>query len=283
MKFHTYWRRTWMGLATVTGLGRQGFFIPYRYADRVPEPETIKYGQLEKLFSETDAAQIEFIKYLNIFKEVFVKIDELSPPEPRWLQDWFPRLDAAAAYGMVARERPKIIVEVGSGHSTRFMAKAVRDNDLDCQITAIDPSPRADISSLGPVSLQRCQLSEADTSVFQTLAAGDILFIDSSHILMPGTDVDSLLNEVLPTLPAGVLVHIHDVFLPDGYPASWSWRGYNEQQGIAALLQGGAYEIIFSSHYAQTRLADTVKNSVIAQLPIPANALESSLWIRKVS
>ena len=71
------------------------------------------------------------------------------------------------------------------------------------------------------------------------LAPGDVLSIDSSHILMPGTDVDILLNRVLPALPAGVLVHIHDVFLPDDYPPAWSWRGYNEQLGVAALVQGG--------------------------------------------
>ncbi|MFX7914564.1 class I SAM-dependent methyltransferase, partial [Acinetobacter baumannii] len=80
---------------------------------------------------------------------------------------------------------------------------------------------------------------DADCAVFAALAAGDVLFIDSSHVLMPGSDVDLLFNQVLPRLKPGVLVHIHDIFLPDDYPASWGWRGYNEQQGVACLLQGG--------------------------------------------
>src|SRR5262245_31183128 len=66
-----------------------------------------------------------------------------APPAPRWNQDWFPRLDAAAAYAMVRALRPKRIVEVGSGHSTRFLARAVADGGLDTRITAIDPEPRA--------------------------------------------------------------------------------------------------------------------------------------------
>ena len=57
---------------------------------------------------------------------------------------------------------------------------------------------------------------------------------NSSHILMPGSDVDILFNRVLPRLPAGALVHIHDIFLPFDYPAIWGWRNYNEQQGVRA-------------------------------------------------
>jgi predicted O-methyltransferase YrrM len=71
------------------------------------------------------------------------KIGAAPPPAPRWNQDWFPRLDAAAAYAMVRALRPRRIVEVGSGHSTRFMARAVEDGGLPTQILAIDPAPRA--------------------------------------------------------------------------------------------------------------------------------------------
>ena len=64
--------------------------------------------------------------------------------------------------------------------------------------------------------------------------------IDSSHTLVPGSDVDLLLNRVLPALSAGAVVHVHDIFLPDNYPDDWAWRGYNEQLGVAPLLFGGA-------------------------------------------
>ena len=85
--------------------------------------------------------------------------------------------------------------------------------------------------------------------MFEALEAGDILFIDSSHIAMPGTDVDRLFLDVLPRLAGGTLVHIHDIALPYAYPKIWAWRGYNEQLLAGALLQGGGYELVFASHY----------------------------------
>ena len=105
-------------------------------------------------------------------------------------------------------------------------------------------------------------MQHADLSAFEALVEGDILFIDSSHILMPGTDVDMLFNHVLPGLPRGVLVHVHDVFLPDDYPPEWEWRGYNEQLAVATLIQGGAFQLLWSSHYAATRMATAVATSV---------------------
>jgi hypothetical protein len=115
---------------------------------------------------------------------------------------------------------------------------------------------------------------------FSRLQPGDMLFVDSSHVLMPGTDVDWLLNRILPRLAAGVLVHFHDVFLPDPYPAGWAWRGYNEQQALAPLLHSGAYECRFASHYARTRLPDRLERGVLARLPRHA-APDSSLWLQK--
>ena len=66
-------------------------------------------------------------------------------------------------------------------------------------------------------------------------------------------DVDRLLNQILPLLAPGIIVHVHDIFLPDPYPEAWAWRGYNEQSAIAAMLQGEAYELLFASHYLVSR------------------------------
>ena len=84
---------------------------------------------------------------------------------------------------------------------------------------------------------------------------------------MPGTDVDWLLNRILPALDAGVLIHVHDVFLPDPYPAGWAWRGYNEQQALAALLQGGGYAIRFASHYVADAAARSWRTACSAACP----------------
>jgi hypothetical protein len=118
---------------------------------------------------------------------------------------------------------------------------------------------------------------------FVGLGPGDILFIDSSHILMPGTDVDFLFNRILPALPTGVLLHIHDIFLPDDYPAEWEWRGYNEQLGVAALLQGSAWRLLWASRYAATRMVEAVDRGVAGRLAFKEGAWETSLWLLKVN
>ena len=275
-------RQLRMGLATLFGIKRQGFFIPYRYADRLPSRTgRDAYPAVAAMLATARPACEQTLADIDGLAAELERIGG-QPPEPRWAQDWFPRLDAAAAYTMVRRHRPGRIVEVGSGHSTRFLARAVRDGDLATRIAAIDPAPRADLAGLG-VEILRTTVQEADPAIFAGLVAGDILMIDSSHILMPGSDVDLLLSTVLPRLPAGVLLHVHDIFLPDDYPADWGWRGYNEQQGVAALLAGGGWEILFASHYAVTRMADRLAAGVVGRLPLPAGAFESGLWLRRRS
>lgn len=204
------------------------------------------------------------------------------PPAPRWNQDWFPRTDAAIAYTVARTIAPRRIVEIGCGHSTRFFARAMEDGAIDGQILAIDPAPRADLAGVARIELCRATLQDAGLQALGAFSPGDILAIDSSHILMPGTDVDILLNRVLPELPAECYLHIHDIFLPDPYPADWEWRGYNEQNGVAALLSGDAWGIEFSSHYAATRLSNAVSQSVIGRLPLVPGASETSLWLKKL-
>lgn len=198
-----------------------------------------------------------------------------APPEPRWTQDWFPRLDAAAAYAIVRMTGPARIVEVGSGHSTRFLARAVRDGQLATRITAIDPAPRASIVGLD-IEWRRQLVQSCDPGLFAALAPGDILFIDSSHQLKAGSDVEFLLERVLPRLAGGVRIHFHDFFLPDEYPAEWAWRRYNEQSAVAALI-GDGYAPEFSSHQAGARRL----NGVLARLPLVPGAKETSLWLSK--
>ena len=199
------------------------------------------------------------------------------PPQPRWDQDWFPRLDAAAAYAIVRKTKPRRIVEVGSGHSTRFLARAVADGELATEIMSIDPAPRANIEGLA-LKRVRVPVQSAGLSLYDRLEAGDILFIDSSHQVKEGSDVEFLLKRVLPRLQSGVLLHFHDIFLPDDYPHAWAWRRYNEQDAVAALV-GSGYAEEFSSHRVvrSGELSETLK-----RLPMVPGAVESSFWLRKL-
>lgn len=269
-------RRLRFGLSTLFGLKPLGFFIPYRYAAGV---EPIDYPALRPLF---DAARPQFIQVLDsaeAYADDLGRIRDGSGPA-RFDQDWFPRLDAVAAYTLVRREGPKSIVEIGSGHSTRFMAQAVRDGGHATRITCIDPAPRAPLAQLDVEHLP-VLLKDVDPKLFEKLGAGDILFIDSSHIAMPGTDVDQLFLDVLPRLGAGTLVHIHDITLPNAYPAAWSWRAYNEQIPVGTLLQGGGYDLVFASHFVAKEVIPFREAGILTSLSLAAGAYETSLWLRK--
>jgi predicted O-methyltransferase YrrM len=271
-------RRAALGLATVLGLRPRGFFVPYRHAGAAAESS---YPAIEELFAAREADFAAILDKIDSFELGLRAIATDAPaPAPRWNQDWFPRLDAAAAYAVVRTRRPRLIVEVGSGHSTRFLLRAAEDGGLDTRIVAIDPMPRAPFTS-ARIEHVANPLERVDEGLFGRLDAGDILFIDSSHVFMPGTDVDILLNRILPILPPGVIVHVHDIFLPDPYPESWRWRGYNEQTALAVLIQGGGYALLFSSRYATTRMGQRLACGAAARLPLPEGAHETSLWLEK--
>jgi hypothetical protein len=274
-------RRPWFGLATALGLSRRGFFIPCRHA-ALAEKGASGYPALAPLFRAAEPLFVELLAAMTRHAEALAAIGADAPPQPRWRQSWFPRLDAAAAYTLVRSREPRRIVEIGCGHSTRFFARAVADGDLETTIVAVDPAPRATIAGLR-VELLKEPVQRADPAIFAALQLGDMLAIDSSHVLMPGTDVDMLLNRVLPELPAGVLVHFHDIFLPEGYPPAWAWRGYNEQLAVATLLHGRGWRLVWSSRYVVSQMAERLREHVVAGLDRPPDTLEASLWLEKIA
>ena len=284
ISFRGWHRRLTLGLPTVLGLRRRGFFIPYRGAGAVVEAgHRESYTAVEAMLASRQGVFADWLAILDEFSAALTNIGAAPPPAPRWTQDWFPRLDAAMAYTMVRNRRPKRIVEVGSGHSTRFFARAVADANLDTTITAIDPQPRADLAGLNSVQLLRKPLQQVGSALFDELAAGDILAIDSSHVLMPGSDVDMLQNRILPTLPAGVIVQVHDIFftrrLPCGLGLAWLQRtvGNGHAPSRRLELDGGVCQSLRC-----TRMTDSVDASAAGRLPLQAGAHESGLWIMKV-
>ncbi|HTY69430.1 MAG TPA: class I SAM-dependent methyltransferase [Alphaproteobacteria bacterium] len=270
------WRRWLLGAATLLGQ-RRGYFIPQRYAGTQGPAH---YPAFEAMFGGAVPEFRDLLAAMARHAELLAGLRGPAP-EPRIDQDWFPRLDAAMAYAFVRERRPSAIIEIGSGHSTRFMARAIRDGGLSTRLVAIDPAPRAPIAGLNLEWLQ-APLQAVDLDRFGTLGPGDLLFVDSSHVLMPGTDVDTILNRILPRLAAGVIVHFHDVFLPDAYPDEWAWRGYNEQNAVAVLLGAGRWRPVWSSRWVATRMRDAVTASGLVRLPLAAGAFESSLWMERL-
>ncbi len=275
------WRRRAIRTAiAILGLDRHGFYLAYPYRRAAVRPGL--YEAFAERFAARETAFGARLRALERYADAFADIGRAPPPEPRWDQDWFPCLDAAFAYAMVREARPRRILEIGAGHSTRFFARALADAGHAGRIVAIDPLPRASLDGLECVTILRRPLESVALGDIGPLEPGDVLSLDSSHVLMPGSDVDIVLNRFLPSLPAGVLVHIHDIFLPDDYPVEWHRRGYNEQLAVAALLTGGGWRIEWASHYVRTRMTAAVRASVAGGLPLLSGARESSLWLTRL-
>lgn len=276
-------RRLAMGLATLTGAAPRGWFIPYRYAGETTggAAQAAGYPALAPLFEAAEPAMRALLDAADADAKALLAFRGAAPPAPRWEQGWYPRLDGLAAFCLTRRLAPARILEVGSGHSTRFFAAAA--DPARTRIDAVDPAPRADLGALPGVTLHRRVVQAADPALFAGLAPGDVLAIDSSHVAMPGSDVDWLVGRAIPTLPAGAYLAIHDVFLPDPYPAGWAWRGYNEQTVAAALLAGGGWRVVWSSHWAATRLAGRVAAGVAGRLPRVPGAAEGALWLERLA
>ena len=166
-------RRLKMALRTVTGTAREGFFIPYRHAAGVPE-RLEPYVELLPLFENACPQIKSVLANIDEFAEDLVAIDGSGEERARWDQYWYPRMDAAAAYALVRTHQPRHIIEVGSGHSSRFMVRAQLDAGFSSTFTAIDPEPRADISAL-PLSLKCKTLQDVDLALFAQLRAGDFV------------------------------------------------------------------------------------------------------------
>lgn len=261
-----------------------GFCIPYRYASKVRGAG--EGGALEWLEQRMERESHEYLKLVreaaqfNDRFEQFHRSDPNNPNRPRFDQQWFAGIDAALAYALVRLERPTLIVEVGSGHSTRFLRQAITDSGFDTRLHSIDPKPRRDIDTICD-EITRSTVESVSLEVFADLGRGDILFIDASHIAMPGTDVDYLFTRVLPTLQTGVRVHVHDVFLPCDYPEAWSGRGYNEQLIVAALLAGGTrLKILSPNAWLRHRRANELD---VLSVPLEPGAYEASLWLEVTS
>jgi hypothetical protein len=155
--------------------------------------------------------------------------------QPSLVNDFLPGLDSAAIYGFIRQRRPRTYVEIGSGNSTKFAARAKVDAQLNTSIISIDPHPRSEIDELCDVVV-RSPLEDCVSEVTSRIRAGDMLFYDGSHCVYMGNDVAVFFMEVLPELPAGVLVGIHDIHLPFDYPEPFAGRFYTEQYMLAAWL-----------------------------------------------
>jgi Methyltransferase domain len=155
--------------------------------------------------------------------------------QPFWNNTYFQGNDASALWALTGLVRPSRIVEIGSGNSTKFFRHSITHHALDTRLVCVDPAPRAEISAVAD-EIHYTPVQHARADVFDALAPGDILFFDGSHLVVQGSDTQFVFLDILPRLPKGVLVHIHDVNLPYEYRRFYRSRLYGEQYMLAALL-----------------------------------------------
>ena len=163
-----------------------------------------------------------------------------ADPTPGWVNGMQPALDGMLLYTLTRTLNPRVYLEVGSGNSTKFVRRAILDHKLRTRVVSIDPNPRADIDALCDEVIRQPFEDIPDTRYRSLLSAGDMVFIDNSHRAFQNSDVTVFFCEVLPALPSGVFYGVHDIFLPDDYPAEWADRYYNEQYLLVSYLLGGA-------------------------------------------
>lgn len=198
--------------------------------------------------------------------------------------DYFTSPDAEVAYALVRLLQPKRIVEIGSGNSTYLFREAITDGSLNTKLVSIDPSPRREVQSIADQVIRR-RLEDVPSSDLQdVLQSNDILFIDSSHEIRPGNDVVSLFVRTLPALRSGVVIHVHDIFLPFEYPREWIVENtlnvnWAEQYLVQALLQGSnQFEVLWPGHFLQRTLPNF--DDHFGSNPV---GVAKSLWLRKLS
>lgn len=196
-------------------------------------------------------------------------------------------LDCRVLFVLLREWRPRRMVEVGSGFST-LLAADVNRRFLGgaMQLTCIEPFPRPFLLEPGVPGVASIRVERAERvglEPFLQLDAGDVLFIDSTHVAKTGSDVNFLVFEVLPRLRPGVRIHFHDIHLPSEYLQQWVLeenRSWNEQYVVRALLMySTAFRVLFGSMYAYLTLPDLVAAAVRAADGAPMNG--GSLWIER--
>ncbi len=203
----------------------------------------------------------------------------------------FGPVDAEILYGLVRRLKPKRILEIGSGFSTRISAHALRRNLADGgaagELVAIEPFPDESLRKGFPglTRLVEKRIQEVPVAWFESLEPGDIVFIDSTHVFKLGSDVQFEFYEILPRIPAGVHVHFHDIFLPSEYPRSWAMDKHifwNEQYFLHSfLLFNSAFRIVWGSSYMH--LTRPEKLAAAIRTYDPAANWPGSFWIKRES
>ena len=212
----------------VTPKPRQGHGLP---------PHSILYNNINANREVYASTLRDILHISSAIQQIKDAKDEQDENQPAWNNDFLPGLDIVALYGIISKHKPAKYIEIGSGNSTKVARKAIIDSKLDTKITSIDPYPRANIDHLADKVIRQPFENLTDIQfIIDELNENDILFIDNSHRSFSNSDATICFLEILPYLKKGVIVHIHDIYLPYDYPQFMCDRFYNEQYVLAPFI-----------------------------------------------
>jgi hypothetical protein len=261
----------------------------------IPSPEDV-----ERALARADAApralpgidlrQTEQFRLLGDLLPLYgdLRLEDAEPGRRfRLDNDYFTGADAVYCALLLRRLRPRRVVEVGCGHSTalaldideRFLGSATRFLFVEpdaCRLRSLVPERELE------GRLVEGNVQDVPLERFEELAAGDVLLVDSSHVLKAGSDVQHLIDEVFPRLAVDVRVHVHDVFYPFEYPRSWLATGcaVNEAYAVRALLQSSrAFEIELFAGFVERFHGDWLAR----HMPVTLSATypTGGIWLRR--
>lgn len=169
-------------------------------------------------------------------------------------------------YQFIRYSRPKKIIEIGSGYSSIIAYEAIiknfQDNKKFCKMICIDPGNIDQISNLNKIKFINKKIEEIKINIFKSLNTGDLLIIDSTHMIKPDGDVLKIYNEIIPNLKRGVNIMIHDIFIPYEYPQYWLDKHvlfWNEQYLLQAILNSNKYKILAPLYYLKRNKFNQLK------------------------
>jgi len=249
-------------LKAINKLRKLGIFVNYIEQNVVPPGLENKY--LSTFLSSDyfghdgiemhDADQVELLKkwqssYGNVFRSMRDDPEINASRGQAFIENGYYRTPDVEIYAsMILDYQPKSIIEIGAGFSTLIARKIVNQLNTGSKITAIDPEPRTDIGRHAH-SVIRKRIEDVQVD---DLPLGDrsILFIDSSHVTRSKGDIPHIYNKIFPGIPAGTLVHVHDICIPYDYPYQFQKLLYTEQYILQALLSHSPrYRVVFATYY----------------------------------
>lgn len=254
---------------------------PVHYYSPIPDTRGLDRAVFENDFSLTGVAMNEE-EQLRWLESVGGKYgEEFSPRENSGLS----LADSFMLYATLRERKPEMMVEIGSGESTRISLEALQKNKEEghpCRFYAVEPYPG---DYLRGIDLSWFTLIEknVEKTDLDFLAGADVLFIDSSHVSRIGGDVNFEMLELVPRLKRGALIHWHDIMIPGNYWRDWTMEGnkfWNESYFLHAfLLFNSAFRVRWASRFMQERFFAQLQQAFPFVTETHRN---SSFWVERV-